>query len=82
MVSVRRRSISGDGWADQGRLVRTAAFLRGDDALVPRGVYRFFAFDEAGALDDVHDDRYARAPEPDDVVRLCRALNEKGPAIS
>lgn len=29
-------------------------------------------------MDDEHDDRYARAPEPDDVVRLCRALNEKG----
>ncbi len=29
-------------------------------------------------MDDEDDDRYARAPEPDDVVRLCRALNEKG----
>jgi len=29
-------------------------------------------------VDDEDDDRYARAPEPDDVVRLCRALNEKG----
>jgi predicted nucleotidyltransferase len=29
-------------------------------------------------VDDEHDDRYARAPEPHDVVRLCRALNDKG----
>ena len=29
-------------------------------------------------MDDPGDDRYARAPEPDDVVRICRALNEAG----
>jgi hypothetical protein len=29
-------------------------------------------------LDDQNDDRRARAPEPDDVVRICRALNEAG----
>jgi hypothetical protein len=29
-------------------------------------------------VDDEHDDRSARAPEPDDVVRICRALNESG----
>ena len=29
-------------------------------------------------MDDEDVDRYARAPEPDDVVRLCRALNQKG----
>lgn len=29
-------------------------------------------------MDDPDDDRYARAPEPDDVVRICRALNEAG----
>jgi hypothetical protein len=27
-------------------------------------------------VDDQNDDRYARAPEPTDVVRVCRALNE------
>ena len=27
-------------------------------------------------MDDEDDDRSARAPEPDDVVRICRALNE------
>jgi len=27
-------------------------------------------------VDDEDDDRSARAPEPDDVVRICRALNE------
>jgi hypothetical protein len=29
-------------------------------------------------LDDQDDDRRARAPEPDDVVRICRALNDAG----
>jgi predicted nucleotidyltransferase len=29
-------------------------------------------------VDDEGDDRYARAPEPEDVVRICRALNEAG----
>lgn len=27
-------------------------------------------------MDEPDDDRYARAPEPQDVVRICRALNE------
>ena len=29
-------------------------------------------------MDDPDDDRYSRAPEPDDVVRICRALNDAG----
>jgi hypothetical protein len=29
-------------------------------------------------VDDHDDDRSARAPEPDDVLRICRALNELG----
>ena len=29
-------------------------------------------------MDDADDGRSARAPEPDDVVRICRALNEAG----
>jgi hypothetical protein len=29
-------------------------------------------------VDDEDDDRGSRAPEPDDVVRVCRALNEAG----
>jgi hypothetical protein len=29
-------------------------------------------------VDDPRDDEYARAPEPGDVVRICRALNEAG----
>jgi hypothetical protein len=29
-------------------------------------------------VDDEDDDRSARAPEPDDVIRICRALNEAG----
>ena len=29
-------------------------------------------------MDDQPDARRARAPEPDDVVRICRALNEAG----
>lgn len=29
-------------------------------------------------MDDGHDPAYARAPEPADVIRVCRALNEAG----
>jgi hypothetical protein len=29
-------------------------------------------------VDEPDDDRYARAPEPDDVVRICRSLNAAG----
>lgn len=29
-------------------------------------------------MDEPNDDRYARAPEPADVVRICRALNASG----
>ena len=29
-------------------------------------------------MDDEDDDRSSRAPEPDDVIRICRALNEAG----
>jgi hypothetical protein len=29
-------------------------------------------------VDDPDDDRYSRAPEPEDVIRICRALNEAG----
>ncbi len=29
-------------------------------------------------MDDQNDDRHSRAPEPDDVVRICRSLNEAG----
>jgi hypothetical protein len=29
-------------------------------------------------VDDGEDDRYAREPEPGDVIRICRALNEAG----
>jgi hypothetical protein len=29
-------------------------------------------------VDEPDDDRYARAPEPEDVVQICRALNEAG----
>jgi hypothetical protein len=27
-------------------------------------------------VDDSNDDRYSRAPEPEDVIRICRALND------
>jgi hypothetical protein len=47
MRQVGRRFPDGDGLADQRALARTAAFLRGTTALVPRGVYRFSNFDEA-----------------------------------
>jgi len=33
--------------ADQGRMARTAAVLRGTPRLAPKGVYRFTSFDEA-----------------------------------
>jgi len=29
-------------------------------------------------VDDRHDQQYARAPEPDDLVRVCRSLNSHG----
>ena len=29
-------------------------------------------------MDGGHDPAYSRAPEPDDVVRICRALNDAG----
>lgn len=29
-------------------------------------------------MDDQHDQQYARAPEPDDLVRVCRSLNTCG----
>jgi hypothetical protein len=49
VIRVGGRSLGSDAWADQGRLARTAAFLRGDPALVPRGVVRFNSFAEADA---------------------------------
>jgi hypothetical protein len=45
--TVGRRSAATDPMADQGRLARTMAALRGTSALAPRGVYRFTSFDEA-----------------------------------
>jgi hypothetical protein len=44
---VGARRIEGDAIADQGRLARSAALLRGTAALAPRGVYRFRSFEEA-----------------------------------
>jgi hypothetical protein len=49
MHSVGTRRVDGDSLADQGRLARTAALLRGTAWLVPRAVYRFASFDEADA---------------------------------
>jgi hypothetical protein len=49
MTTVGKRSLASDAWADQRRLARTAAMLRGGRGLVPRGVYRFTSFDEADA---------------------------------
>ena len=49
MISVGRRHDGKDAWADQGRLARTAAFLRGRRTVAPRGVYRFSSFEEADA---------------------------------
>jgi hypothetical protein len=47
--SVGTRRVDGQAVADQGRLARTAALLRGTARLVPRGVYRFASFEEADA---------------------------------
>jgi hypothetical protein len=44
---VGHRSVDGDTFNDQRALARTAALLRGTEALVPRGVYRFASFEEA-----------------------------------
>jgi hypothetical protein len=49
VVAIGSRSGEGDAWADQGRLARTAAMLRGGPGLVPRGVFRFSSFEEADA---------------------------------
>lgn len=49
MITVGHRSVDGDAWTDQGRLTRTAAFLRGHAGLVPKGVFRFSSFEEAEA---------------------------------
>jgi hypothetical protein len=49
VITVGRRSTRGRQWDDQDRLAQTAAFLRGDPALVPRAVFRFSSFDEADA---------------------------------
>jgi hypothetical protein len=45
--TVGKRATVGGGIAEQGAYVRAAAALRGTEALVPRGVYRFHTFDEA-----------------------------------
>jgi hypothetical protein len=45
--TVGKRRKVGSALADQGRLARTAALLRGGAGLVPRGVYRFRSFEEA-----------------------------------
>ena len=47
MRIVGTRRTDGRALADQGALARTAAFLKGTPALVPRGVFRFASFDEA-----------------------------------
>lgn len=47
MLRIGNRRVDGNGLADQGRLARTAALLRGTAWLVPRGVYRFSSFEEA-----------------------------------
>ena len=46
MKTVGRRSTDGPGI---GALQRTLAGLRGTNALIPRGVYRFNSFEEADA---------------------------------
>lgn len=45
---VGRRRVGPTPLEDADRLLRTAWALRGTDKLVPRGVYRFKTFEEAG----------------------------------
>jgi hypothetical protein len=47
MKVVGTRLQEGSALADQGRLARTAAALRGTPALARKGVYRFSSHDEA-----------------------------------
>ena len=47
MKVVGTRQQEGSALADQGRLARMAAALRGTPALARRGVYRFSSHDEA-----------------------------------
>jgi hypothetical protein len=47
MKVVGARVVEGNAIADQGRLARSAALLRGTAALAPKGVYRFRSFEEA-----------------------------------
>jgi hypothetical protein len=47
VVGTRRTDAS--PMTDQAGLAKTAAWLRGTAALVPRGVYRFSSFEEADA---------------------------------
>lgn len=49
MRVVGKRRADGSTLDDQGRLARTAAFLRGAAGMVPRGLYRFRTFEEADA---------------------------------
>jgi len=49
VITLGRRSTESDSWTDQGRLARTADFLRGHSALAPSGVFRFSSFEEADA---------------------------------
>lgn len=44
---VGRRRAGGGGWESARVLQRTLAAVRGTNALVPRGVYRFATFEEA-----------------------------------
>ena len=78
MIVVEQVLLDGDGWDDAARLAGLPGSSAAGAALVPRGVYRFSSLRRGGLVDDEDDDRSARAPEPEDVVRICRALNEAG----
>ncbi len=47
----------------------------------PPGRLSLLLLRRGGLVDDEDDDRSARAPEPDDVIRICRALNEAGRSL-
>lgn len=82
MITVGRRSAEGDAWEEQGRLARTAGLLRGHPGLVPRGVYRFDSFEEADAWLTRTTIACLGRRSPQDVIRICRSLNEPVRATS
>jgi hypothetical protein len=73
--TVGRRRIDG---GRPGALQRTLSALRRTRAVVPRGVYRFASFEEADAWMRRTVARTHASLRSEDLVRICRALNDAG----